>query len=176
MSVVAKDCAFDTNENSDRVSPTAANDRALSNGYNTVDIGKVTLFIEGMTCDSCSSSVVTALEKLKGLIFLFIFSYCWLCNREITASSTSTWSACERLVKLSHTTPRVPGVEAQKMRGNQRAKEIARHRVDVLYQCSFTIPAIVIMMEFTPERSKSLTVFPGGSRQTLIVAISATPA
>ena len=82
----------------------------------------------------------------------------------------------ETIADIGNDASHLSGGEVQKVRGNQRAKEIARRRVDVLYQCSFTIPAIVIMMEFTPERSMSLTVFPGGSRQTLIVAISATPA
>uniref|UniRef100_A0AAV1UHH1 HMA domain-containing protein n=1 Tax=Peronospora matthiolae TaxID=2874970 RepID=A0AAV1UHH1_9STRA len=174
-----KTSAFDTDAKSNSVFSTAANDLALSIGSDAVDIGEATLLIEGMACSSCSSSVENALTQMEGVISVTVSFATEKASVRFDKHVVGVRTLVETIEDIGYGASYLSGGEAQKALGNQRTKEIARYRVDFLVSMLFTTPVLAIMMVFdniaSTEHSLALTILPGVSWQTLIVAISATP-
>ncbi|OWY94640.1 Copper-transporting ATPase, partial [Phytophthora megakarya] len=143
------------------------------------ELGKATLLIGGMTCNSCANSVENALKNTKGVssvIVSFATEKAVVCfDKDVVGIRT----LIESVENVGYEASFVTGTDAQKALEDQRAKEIKRYRLDFTIALLFTIPILLIMLVFENitrfEHDLMSEVFRGLSWEAFVVAILATP-
>ncbi|KAL7689585.1 putative P-type ATPase, heavy metal-associated domain, HMA, P-type ATPase, A domain superfamily [Plasmopara halstedii] len=157
----------------------ASADIAISINSNEREIGEATLIVGGMTCTSCSNSVENALKQKNGVLSATVNFATEKATIRFHKDVIGVRTLIDTIEEIGYDAAYVSKSEAQKALGDQRAKEIKRYRVDFFVAILFTFPILTVMMVFSNiapiERKLALSIFPGISWQTSIVAILATP-
>ncbi|KAL4150387.1 hypothetical protein PRNP1_009789 [Phytophthora ramorum] len=143
------------------------------------ELGKATLLISGMTCNSCANSVEGALNRTKGVISAAVSFATEKAVIRFDKAAVGVRTLIESVEEIGYEASYVPGPEAQKCLEDQRAKEITRYRTDFVVALLFTLPILLVMLVFENisrfKHDLMSEILPGLSWEALVVAILATP-
>ncbi|TDH70893.1 hypothetical protein CCR75_004999 [Bremia lactucae] len=175
----AESSALEQQKVSDKALADAEENISISVDPDKTEAGQVTLLIGGMTCTSCSNSVENVLKQTEGVISAvvsFAAEKATICYDKNVTGIRTLVNAIEA---IGYDASYVAKKEVQKALGDQRAKEVRRHRVDLLVAMGCAFPILIMMMVLKKitfiNRELFSDVISGISWQTLIVAILATP-
>ncbi|KAH7468906.1 Copper-transporting ATPase HMA5 [Phytophthora ramorum] len=143
------------------------------------ELGKATLLISGMTCNSCANSVEGALNRTKGVTSAVVSFATEKAVIRFDKAAVGVRTLIESVEEIGYEASYVPGPEAQKCLEDQRAKEITRYRTDFVVALLFTLPILLVMLVFENisrfKHDLMSEILPGLSWEALVVAILATP-
>ncbi|KAK1929178.1 putative copper-transporting ATPase HMA5 [Phytophthora citrophthora] len=143
------------------------------------DLATATLLIGGMTCSSCANSVENALKNIEGVVSATASFATEKAVIHFDKDVVGIRTLMESVEDVGYEASYMSDTEVQKALGDQRAKEIARYRLDFAIALLFTLPIVLLMLLFEniPGLKHGLMseMIPGLSYEAFAVAVLATP-